>query len=351
MKKVGIITIIGLSNFGNRLQNYALSHYIESLGFECETIKNYPELNNPIKGIRYILYKVYLNIAGLRNKDKEKKFSIFNNNIKMTRKTLNLFNKKSFKYDYYVVGSDQVWNPYFGGINKIDLLSFTNKTKISYAASIGVNSISNLYEKRIKKYLPKFKAISVREEQAKTIIDNIIDNDVEVLLDPTMLLDKNDWNKVASSIDIKNKYVLNVFLGKNQNQYIINKFAKDNNYDVINLLDKSDPYYISGPQDFISLIKNAELVCTDSFHSSVFPILYDVPFIVFDRCEANPITNSKNKMNSRIETLLKKFDLEDRKFNGVLNKDILVHNYGKAYKILEEERIKSKNYLLKALDK
>ena len=334
MKKVGIITLLGLSNYGNRLQNYALSHYIESLGFDCTTIKNYPELNNPIKGIKYILYRLYINIRGLRNKDREKKF-----------------NKNNFEYDYYVVGSDQVWNPYFGGVNNIDLLKFTNKSKISYAASIGVNELPIKYQNRIKKLLPRFKAISVREDEAKTIINNIIDNDIEVLIDPTMLLDRSEWDKVASNLNIKNKYILNIFLGKNQNQDIINKFAKDNNYDVINLLDKNDPYYISGPQDYISLIKNAELVCTDSFHSSVFPILYDVPFIVFDRYESNPITNSKNKMNSRIETLLKKFKLEDRKFNGILNKDSFNHNYEKAYKILEEERIKAKRFLMKALDK
>ena len=111
-------------------------------------------------------------------------------------------------------------------------------------------------------------------------------------------------------------------------------------------MDRNDKYYECGPGEFLYLEKNAFIVCTDSFHACVFGMIYNKPFIVFDRVQDN-IKNT----NSRIDTFLKKFSLEDRRYNGKnITKENLEHDYTEAYQILEEERKKSDAFLKNALN-
>ena len=126
----------------------------------------------------------------------------------------------------------------------------------------------------------------------------------------------------------------------------IERVADENNCKIINILDKNDLFYQSGPSEFLYLEKNAYLICTDSFHSSVFAILYDRPFIVFERNQKNGVS-----MNSRLDTLISKFKLKDRKYNGVkITQNNINHDYSEAYTILENERNKSKKFISKVLD-
>ena len=172
--------------------------------------------------------------------------------------------------------------------------------------------------------------------------------DVYVLVDPTMLLNAEEWDGVSKKPEqLKNdRFILNYFLGElsEQRKTEIERIAKENNCEVINILNKNSPFYQTGPSEFLYLEKNAFLICTDSFHSCVFAILYDRPFIVFDR-EDNIVS-----MNSRIETLINKFNLKNRKFEGKITESNLNHDYTEAYKILEREREKANNFLKKALD-
>ena len=264
----------------------------------------------------------------------------------MSKKIFNLRNIKNFEqFDYFFVGSDQIWNPYFGRLEKFDLVDFSNsKNKIGFSASFGVSDIPEEYKERTKKALQKFKAISVREDAGKQIVTNITHRtDVEVLVDPTMLLGADEWDKVAIKPKYLNneKYILNYFLGEvsEKRKKEIDRIAKENNCQVINILDKNDKFYECGPSEFLYLEKNAFLICTDSFHSSVFAIIYNRPFIVFDR-EDNVVN-----MNSRIETLLEKFKLKNRKYKEKITAENLFHDYTNAYKILKEERDKADTFL------
>ena len=139
-------------------------------------------------------------------------------------------------------------------------------------------------------------------------------------------------------------HILNYFLGEisKDRKKEIEKIATENNCDVINILDTNSPFYNCGPGEFLYLEKNAFLVCTDSFHSSVFSIIYDTPFVVFER------QDKFDSMNSRIDTLLSKFKY--RKFNGNISNDLLKCDYSEAKEILEREKEKSREYLCKALD-
>lgn len=381
MKKVGIITIYDNDNYGNKLQNYATQEIIKSYNqFDVCTIKNkdinvniYSKFKSSIKKIIKFCFKPIIKkirpqtkfehdsyLSKMLKKQRKKSFEEFDKLIKKTKKFEYIQKprkKLNSEYDYFVVGSDQVWNPSFNKptneIKPLYLLSFAdNNKKISFAASFGISKLPNEAIDDAKKAFNSFKTISVREEQGKRIIENLTGRkDVEVLLDPSMILTTQEWDKVAkkpSQIKSDRKFILNYFLGNlsDSRKEQIDKIAKENDCYIINILDYNDPFYVCGPSEFLWLEKNAFLICTDSFHSSVFAILYDKPFIVFDREE-----KGMDNMGSRIDTLLSKFQLENGRYNGKeITKENLEHDYTNAYKILEEERKKSKKFLGKALD-
>lgn len=348
--KVGIITINDNDNYGNRLQNYAVQITISNLNMEAITLRNEPFSNAKKKYFFRLVKKILIRNNQNKNLARKKYFDIFNENIKFSDKKVTAFSKP-VGFDYFITGSDQVWNPNFGRLRDVDLLDFAAQNqKISFSASFGISKLPEEIKEEVQEKMSDFKAISVREEAGKKIVEELIGRkDVEVLVDPTMLLTSEEWDKVSKKPEqLKSKkYILNYFLGNlSQNRKKeIDRIAKENGCEVINILDKKDPFYCTGPSEFLYLEKNAFLICTDSFHSSVFAILYNRPFIVFNREDKNA------SMNSRIETLINKFNLKDREYNEKeITKENLEHDYTEAYEILEKEREKSINFLKNALD-
>lgn len=354
MKKVGIVTIMDFDNYGNRLQNYALQEEIKKIGLECITINNQPFSNTKKKFLVRRFKNRKFKDTYSHNIERKQNFMLFNNKISITKKRINPFINRFKNINTYIVGSDQVWNPYISRMREVDLLDLKNANcKIAYSASFGVEDIPYHLKEYTSRQLKKFNAISVREDKGKEIIEELtFRKDVEVLVDPTMLLTSDEWDKVSKKpkqLDNikKDKYILNYFLGElsASRKQEIEKIAKKYNCHIINILDKKDPFYVCGPSEFLYLEKHAFLICTDSFHSSAFAIIYNKPFVIFDREQ-----EKMNNMSSRIDTLLSKFELKDRKYNGKnITKKNIDHDYSKAYKILENERKKSEAFLRKAL--
>lgn len=355
--KVGIITINN-SNYGNRLQNYAVQEILKKFSVDATTIKNIGLLNKKKNNFEYVLRNIkhiYQKQDFVDRKEREKFFIEFNKNISFSSKVFNWFNTKWLsEFDYFLVGSDQVWNPKFR-LTEVDLLDFCNlDNRIAFSASFGITELPDIYKEKTKKSLKSFKAISVREDAGRKIVEELtLRTDVEVLVDPTMLLTAEEWDVVSKKPkqldNMKSKkYILNYFLGELPNEWKmeIDRIAKENKCEIINILDENDPFYETGPSEFLYLEKNAFMVCTDSFHSSVFATIYDTPFVVFNR-QQNGVVAS---MNSRIDTLLSKFNLEDRRFKGSIPQELLKCNYSEAKEILEKEKEKSINFLKKALD-
>ena len=357
--KTLIVTMNGNNNYGNRLQNYALQEYLHKIGskeVDSLSIKSVKDESIIISFIRAIKYSVFK-----KQKKDERffKFKEFNKRyIKNTKKAIHFYSNLTplnDKYDFFIVGSDQVWNHKMThNFNIYFLENVDDYKKVSYSASFGTDYYDKKYIDKYKEDLDKFKMISVREDAGKKIVQNIINRkDVEVLIDPTMLLTADEWDKVSNrpkQLDKikKEKYILNYFLGNlsDSRKKEIEKIAKKYDCHIINILDKKDAFYTCGPSEFLYLEKHAFLICTDSFHSSVFAILYNRPFVIFDR-EQKEIEN----MNSRIDTLIDKFKLKNRRYNGKnITEDNLNHDYTEAYKILEKERKKSDEFLRKALD-
>ena len=354
MNKIAIITICDFNNYGNRLQNFAVQSILSKEGFEVFTIKNKEIINND-KGVsenilRY-LKSLFLSF-GLKEKGRKNYFKNFNRHINFDKRNFNWFFKNYWqKYDYFVVGSDQVWNPKFGRLSDLDLLTFVKEKnkKISVSASFGIDNLTKENSDKVKLNLESFKSISVREESGKKIIENLnINNMVEVLIDPTMMIDNYEWSELAQRpIQLKSKkYILMYFLGNitAQIQSEIDRIAKEKNCEIINVLDKKSEFYKTGPSEFLYLEKNAFLICTDSFHSAVFAILFNVPFCIFKRKGSNIV------INSRIDTLLSKFKLQDRYCDLKITDKLIECNYTKTNEILSEERKKFMFFLEKALD-
>lgn len=345
--KFGIITIIGNDNYGNRLQNYALQQVLIKLGYDVTSLINYPVFNFYKK---YYLRRIkYHNVSKLDsyslNLERAKSFESFNELICFSNKIYTI--KSKFDFDYLVVGSDQVWNPFFDRLSDMDLLNIPNIKKIAYSASFGISELpKSVDSKYISKCIQDFDKISVREDAGKEILKQCgVKKEIEVLLDPTMLLTREEWSSIAKkpSFMHSDNYILLYFLGdiSETRMQEIKKISLIKKYKIINILDKKSQYYTCGPSEFLYLVKNASLICTDSFHASVFSILFNNTFIFYDREEKNLVN-----MNSRVVTLLSKLKINDRIYNGESITDgNLKHDYSLAYSILNSERSKAMNFL------
>lgn len=369
MEKIGIVTLNGYENYGNRLQNYALQEVIKTMGYTVETViiessatrvpkSNFIKLliKEPMKVIKKVNSKTNSFVDKQINKTviKERKirFKRFSSE-KIIEKKLDIKNlRKIEEYSYFVVGSDQVWNPYYIKNSSENFLTFAPSSKrVSYAASFGSSSIPKEFIGNYKSGLREMKSISVREDIGATIIENLIKRSTEIVLDPTMLLTKEEWLKIAKAPDQKpsKKYILTYFLGELSKEVNdeIKKIASSKDLEIINLAKiKEKKWYTADPAEFIDLINSSELFCTDSFHGAVFSILLERPFLIFDR---NDKTYS---MNSRIETLLRKFSFENRLAVNIHTDNILTEmDFSHVDHILKKEREISLNYLKGALNR
>lgn len=347
MKKIAIITIFDENNYGNRLQNFATQEILKEHGFKVSTLPNTAYYNNQINLFKYYLKKIInqLSYCFFKKNKRLKNFKAFDKKYIETGKFIHIKNTYKIvdRYDYFICGSDQIWNPYFSRLSPIDLLTFSPKEKnIALAASFGVSQLEDQHKKICKDALSNFKAISVRENQAKNIIHDIGFSNCTVLIDPTMMIDYDKWCSIeAKPSYLKKDFLVVYYLGEisETRKTFINKISHDNDLDIIYLCDINFPqYYNSGPDEFIYLVHHAKLVITDSFHACVFSILFKTPFYVFEREDDNV------KMNSRIETLLSTFDLKDRLIKSYDSYDLEV-DYSNIDLILNNERNKFNNFL------
>ena len=349
MKKIGIITYYYNSrNYGGLLQSYALEHYLIDLGYDAKQIcVSYIKRDKSIQkkrlksifeeeGFINLVIRIFKNIIKRINNIFNRTLGkIFNadshinsreESVKHFRDDLILHTDDIYdqstinnckEFDVYICGSDQVWR----GINRYDdlnpayWLTFveSNKSKISYAASISLPNIPRGAELKVKKALLDFDAISVREKSDKEILQKILDRSVDWVVDPTMLLSKKEWNKLCVYNKYKEQnYIFAYFLGGNTGiRKWVMKFAKKNDLQVITIPYLLDTFRISdvrfgdirlssvSPQLWLTLIKDAKYVFTDSFHGTVFSLLFHKQFFTFCR-DSN---KSKSSGNSRIYSL------------------------------------------------
>lgn len=372
-KKVGILTFQDSYNYGANLQAFALRKSIENLGYRVEII-NYQSTSRKysrqsfLHRIRSVIWK---NTAKrfFESKVRKRKTNDFKKNY-MNLSTNIYFTKDDLKkccryYNAIVVGSDQVWNNH--NINGDDsfYLSFVEKIPaIAYAPSFGRSTISNKEKLQIKPYLEKISDIAMREITGARIVSDIIKKDIDVVADPTLLLSKQEWNQIAPPRIIKEKYVLCYYMPGDKkaeekirilSQQISEKYdckivnIGKKEYSKIKRLDSDR--FDDGPEDFISLIRDAQYIITNSYHGTVFSIIYEKEFWV----PIHKNSEGGGYFNTRILELLEILGLPERlkdiDTNEMIDEKDVKINYEKVKHKLDELKEKSENFLKTALEK
>lgn len=346
--RAAIITLVGDFNYGNRLQNYALQEVLISLGVDVSTI------DNPNRSFLCCFKERLVERVGgkrrlksIGNMRREKNLRDF------TKQYIHMagadFTSKDF--DFFIVGSDQVWNPSFWGndtegyLSKRYLLKNVDASKrVAYAASFGVEQLSDLWKPVFQKELAEFHAISVREVSGAEIVEKACGKQAEIVLDPTLMLQKEKWDQMTANIREDN-YVLMFFLGEivQQKQEYIKKISHEHGCRVIDMGNKEERYYYCRPEVFLGLIKNAKLVVTDSFHATVFSIIFHIPFLSLTREQHNYC-----KMSSRLETLLDIVHMTER-FNNMDLDDPFICAFDNVDSLIQKKRETSLLFLKNAL--
>jgi len=370
--KIGIITFHDTINFGAAIQTYALQQKLFELGYDCEII-NY---TNKKRINSYSIKNLLLN--SIKKQNIKEFFKIIAGSIFILRRKrnfnkfyqeyLSLSNNKYVgnqdirnnppNYDYYIAGSDQIWNYKNNGEDTTYFLDFVydEKKTLSYASSFGMEEVPASLVHFYKKQLSSINIVSVREQLGADLYKEMTDKIAEVVLDPTLLFDREYWVKFCQKTKKNRPYIL-IYVTKTKtdiiDDFLNNMEIQIGNYDLIFVGTAIKiKYFINkrikiksgiGPREFLGLLNNADLIVTSSFHGTVLSIIMQKQFIT--------ILSGIQGKDSRIISILDLLNLNDRIYNRNNISDILWKpiDYNKVNQKLEIERQKSINFLKNAI--
>ena len=376
MKKIAIVNRTNLKNYGSVLQCYALCEAVKKLGFESEIIweqgnvsKNYDFRPHKIfMTALKLLTHPFLTIGVLKSmkevkskpvsEEKAQKFDAFVDDCITQR----LFPKKELsqiakgnEFAKFICGSDQVWCSTTMYVDPLMYLRFAPKAKrIAYAPSIGRDYIPTYNQRQMKKYISEIPYVSIREEEGKKIIKDLTGRDVPVVLDPTLLLPREDWVKLAKSeIQSNDKYAVLYFLDEPEelNQKQIMKFLRNNHLSAFSIgqnfsnVEKAENIKCPscGPKDFLSLIRDAEIGSTYSYHGILCSIIVGRKFWSVERAY------QQYDQSSRQITILKKLGLESKYIIDCKDISMEEVDYVVVQQNIERLRKESLSYLKQAI--
>lgn len=369
--KAGIVTFNSAHNYGAVLQVYALQEYLKSKQLEVEVI-NYrlKEIDRVYKVYRYkrtksllknkiILIKkiIKVNLNEHWKLEKRDNFENFINNVLNTTKpykTLKEIQRDFLDHDILIAGSDQIWNPELTkGFKPAYFLEFGKKDarKISYAASIGIDELPEEYSELYKRYIDNFDFISVRETPMIEMFGKLTDKKIEKVLDPTLLHTKKLYNKLKKDTKYKGQdYIYVHYIGKDNRVYeVADKLSIELGLPIVHNRDNDIKFdnelgnrYNESPEQFLSVIENAKYIVSNSFHATVFAIMFNKNFVTIPH-QTRP---------GRMKELLEICGLENHLIDDVrLMPELksLKINYKEVEKRLDKERKHSYEFLDKAL--
>lgn len=335
-KKIGILTHYYRSdNYGGVLQAYALCKVLRNLGYEAEQVcipvvceqfdgeSRQADLEHKKSAPVRVFNRLQRKLFGVDRICRERKRSVIDFSESVIPHSDRVYSNETIQeasemYDVFITGSDQVWNtdyyvPAF-------FLGFVpeGRIKFSYAASIAKKSLSSKERVFFGQALRDFSGVSVREDNAVELLKDYSPVKVESVLDPVLLLDRAEWDKIADGRFLKDKYIFCYFLGQNDvSRTIAKEYKKSTGSKIVTMpyltkeYSKRDRLFgdikidAATPSQFIALIRDADMVITDSFHATAFSIIYHKEFIVTQRTRYND-------MISRIDSLLGLCGKQDR---------------------------------------
>lgn len=354
--KTGIVTYHFVNNFGAALQTYALS---EAMKKYCDTevqivdyrhwfirftdtVRLFPITTNKAEFVSGIK-TMHLRLGRLN------KFKNFHKNyFNMTKcyHSPKQLRRDKPACDKFVCGSDQIWNPIVTlGVAEPYYLGFEEKkeNKISYAASFGVSEIKKNHGRKMRKYLRELGAVSVREKEGISLVKKVSGRQAVQLIDPTFLLEKEDWKKVASKPVADGEYILLYIMQRNEEIYeYVRKIKEELNLKVVEISRYGfRPAFVDesimnvGPREFVSLFENAKFVVTNSFHGLAFSVIFEKDFYLIP----------SKKFNSRMSNLLEVLGIEAD--CPILEEALLKERYDRAAvkERIVKEREKAVSYL------
>lgn len=347
---IGLISWHYYSNVGSNLQAYALARKINDMGYSCEYI-NYRKNTPKDSFIRHILKEIYSRIDAIvpniiPPRLRLQSYRFVRDYIPQT----GLIRKEKLKtlrgrYKMYMCGSDQIWAS--NVLDEVYLLSFAedDTPKFSYASSVGLPNIpadkKDLYLRNLK----RFDKITVREKQGADLLGQLLGENIEWVLDPTLLLSADEWRQIARYYSVpEEKYIFCYLLGENPyHRKWIDDIAEKNGLRVIcishNNEDRKRGWYVNqyiGPREFLGYIDRAALIMTDSFHGMVLSINFKKNFYVMERFK----NDDAICQNSRIHNIAAALKLENRIINDYVS-SITDIDYNKVDCYLEKEKERS----------
>lgn len=367
-KKVGIITFHASHNYGSMLQAYALQQTVLGMGFDCEIInfrtRRQKEIFRPPfmqgkflgKIKRTLLYMPFLK-SMIRKHDLFEQF--IHNELHLSRNeyaSLQELQQSDIYYDYYISGSDQIWNTYCLDFDLGYFLPFVQRgKKIAYAPSMGPDSkagIKQEYKKKITTLISRYEAVSVREYATQAVLKELLEKDYPVMVDPTLLLPVKKWNEMENESPlIKEPYIFLYTPWFNEQVFDTAKCISNQlGYPVVIsqlynqwsnnswILKNSFKYHLAtGPKEFLNLCKYAKCVVGGSFHLVVFSIIFRTPFYAVDGMKDNRVAN----LLSMVGLENRSWDTS-RKASNHISLDI---DFDNAASIIESERVRCLNWL------
>lgn len=350
--KIAILTFICTYNPGTTLQAFALKYAIESLdkNVSCNLINHLhkrPGIPLFFKKPSFKTLKGWIFVKYSRKKHLSfiNKYCDLSPTNPIFKESLSDFSKD---YDKIIVGSDQVWNPQYCEERPMRyLLDFVecDKKKASYASSFGISELPKEYEYEFRKYLNKFSRISVREENTQRILLNQLGIKSTIVLDPTLLLGKKEWEKFITLPKESNYVFLYEVMHRPEAVEFAYNLATEKGLSVIHknvydyeLKNRAKMWFMS-PEEWMGYILKAKYVVTTSFHGTVFSLNFNKQFWVLPR----PSTAS------RVDYILSKYGLEDRKINTTVYCETKDIDYVRVNSLLEQDRKESKDFLNKIL--
>ncbi len=385
-KKVGIVSCYFKHNYGSMLQAIATQKILEDWNIPNETINlekldaeiargkrkyytgqmfNVSFIKAKLGMVKLKLYcKFFGGELGKNIKIRDKKFEEFEKNFHLSKPFEKMEDVcKEGNYTDVLVGSDQLWLP-VNIVADYYTLNFVPEdvNKISFATSFGVSEIPEKYKEQYRTFLKRINGLSVREDAGVKLVKKLTGREASLVCDPTLLFNQEEWMEFQKQERlIKDKYIFCYFLGKTvEYRKFAERLKAKTGYKIVSLnhLDEyvkySDKFadeapFNIGPSEFLNLVRNAEFVCTDSFHGTVFSLINHKKFFVFRRYK----NHSKVSTNSRLDSLLKIVELSDRMLEGDedvgewLEKEV---DYEMVDRKLEAFREESKCFLRRALN-
>ena len=377
MKRIGIVTNYDEYNFGNRLQNYAAQTVLERMGMQVKTIVPAKRFyTSKKKRLLFLANRLVCSVCSSLlvkkkpNAVRRYRSDRFNRNIHfhlVPCENNQLPTSLADQYDAFVAGSDQVWNPYFwkfslgsdeAGFNNYLLLFARAEQRKCFSPSIGMNELPKQWEKPFTEAWNTYRDIAVRENEGADLVRKMTGrNDVQVTVDPTLMLDAKDWELVMRKHPSRpsQKYVLYMLLGEEseeipseKREYLRELLAQKGMTRVSLFVIQKPNFYASSAGEFLDLISHAELVVTDSFHGTVFSFLFGKPFLLFKR----NLSKYGIDMSSRTNTLLNLLALTHKKTENQRWEETQIWDcdYTQGWANLREAREKTRIFLEKSLE-